>query len=346
MLNKEKIKFVPLKAPTDSSDHYIQSFYLSSPQEIRNFFLKYGFVVISDILTDYECSCSIFEVYEDLKSNSFSKFDPKAENYEKVDKFVKNFGLIGGGDPVLYPQSVLNRQNEKIYQAYKYATENEYFLSAFERYGFMVPTKKCPEIQTIKNWLHIDYNPLTGKTSTFGYQPSKLHNTLTPEDPLTWQNAYFQGIVALEDCPEEVGGFHCVPGFHNFCEEWKKLNMERCLISANGYDPTTIQIDKDDDVRAHIQRIPIRKGSLLIWDGRLAHGNFPNNSEKPRLVQYLKYNAVGKNILSNVDSATTRFCEQEMEMINKVEVSVLGKKLFGLENWYASEENIKKCTIF
>ena len=40
---------------------------------------------------------------------------------------------------------------------------------------------------------------------------------------------------------------------------------------------------------------------MVIWDGRCAHGNFPNTSEdKYRMVQYIKYNAVGNNIKSCV----------------------------------------------
>ena len=164
----------------------------------------------------------------------------------------------------------------------------------------MVPTKKFPKIKTLENWLHIDYNPLTGKTSTFGYEPSPLFKTLTPQNPLKWQDAYYQGIIALADCPEEVGGFHCVPGFHNFCEEWTKLNLEHCEDSHYSNDPTTVQIPTDDELRKYLQKIPIRKGCLLIWDGRLAHANFPNQSEDPRLVQYVKWNAVDKGINSAV----------------------------------------------
>lgn len=331
--------FIPLEVPyEDESKTYIKSLSLSSPKEIHDFFTKYGFVVISNVLLPEECEKSVKEVYADLTANSFDKFDPKSENYDKVDRFVKRFGLIGGGYPVFMPQSILNRQNEKIYLAYKYATAENYFLSAFERYGFMVPTKKAPGMETIKNWLHIDYNPITGQTSTFGYIASDLYSKLTPEKPLSWQNAYFQGIVALEDCPEEVGGFHCVPGFHAFCEQWKELNKEQCLSSAEGMDPTTVQIPEEDEIRKNIKKIPIRKGSLLIWDGRLAHGNFPNNSEKPRLVQYIKFNAVGPHIQSNVFSIfSSQSYEEELNLVKSAGISELGKKLFGMEKWWPEQ---------
>ncbi len=55
-----------------------------------------------------------------------------------------------------------NRQNPNIYESYKAATGNDYFLVAFERYGFMRSTQNHPEWKTIENWLHIDMNFHTG----------------------------------------------------------------------------------------------------------------------------------------------------------------------------------------
>jgi hypothetical protein len=95
----------------------------------------------------------------------------------------------------------------------------------------MAPTKAFPYLKTLENWLHIDYNPLVGCTSDFGYNPSPLFEELSVKNRLEWQNAYFQGIIALEDCPEEVGGFLCVPGFQNYCKEWTIANENYCYES-------------------------------------------------------------------------------------------------------------------
>jgi len=89
--------------------------------------------------------------------------------------------------------------------------------------------------------------------------------------------------------------------------------------------------------------MPIRKGSILIWDGRMAHGNFPNSSDKPRLLQYIKYNAVGQNISSNVCSLMTS-SEEELEVLKKIGITELGKKLFGLEKWFP-EQVIKENNV-
>lgn len=50
-------------------------------------------------------------------------------------------------------------------------------------------------------------------------------------------------------------------------------------------------------MRKHIQQMPIRKESLLIWDFCLPHGNYPKNSNKMRIIQYLHMTLVADEYL-------------------------------------------------
>jgi hypothetical protein len=128
------------------------------------------------VLTPQECAASIEEIWLNLQEHSFSEIKrDNPDTWENVDRFVKNMGLIGGGSPVMLPQALLNRMNPRVYEAYRQATGQEYFLAAHERYGFMRPSYNKPELKTIENWLHIDMNPITGRTSTFGYYPTKAN---------------------------------------------------------------------------------------------------------------------------------------------------------------------------
>jgi ectoine hydroxylase-related dioxygenase (phytanoyl-CoA dioxygenase family) len=78
---------------------------------------------------------------------------------------------------------------------------------------------------------------------------------------------------------------------------WANANKETVLSFAKTMDPTSVQvrmkyskkiikkkkifkIPKDDPIRKDIQKMPIRKGSILIWNSRLPHGTFPNNSNQ------------------------------------------------------------------
>merc|ERR1712001_701619 len=98
--------------------------------------------------------------------------------------------------------------------------------------------------------------------------------------------------MALIDCPESSGGFCCVPGFHKSINAWCEQPKIRslCVKSAtcSPVDPTSVIIPKDDPIQDHIQRIPLKAGSIVIWDSRLAHCNSPNNGPGHRIVQYVK----------------------------------------------------------
>lgn len=60
------------------------------------------------------------------------------------------------------------------------------------------------------------------------------------------------------------------------------------LLSAVLAGVNTCARAQDDPMRADIQRCPIRKGSLLIWSSYTPHGNYPNDSADPRMIQVRK----------------------------------------------------------
>jgi hypothetical protein len=72
--------------------------------------------------------------------------------------------------------------------------------------------------------------------------------------------------------------------------------------------------------------MPIRKGSLLIWDSRLPHGNFPNNSNSMRIVQYLHMAPVA-------DEAIRSYPLSKDDLPSEFRLTDLGKKLYGFKPW-------------
>ena len=179
-------------------------------------------------------------------------------------------------------------------------------------------------------------NPLTGRTTTYGFENVAEGHFDSCKNPLEAQNQpanngmrmrKLQGILALVDCREEDGGFHAVPGFQNFIQTWTKQNEQLCLDSNQSGDPTTVQIPKDDSIREHIQRMPIRKGSLLIWDSRLPHGNFPNNSNSMRIVQYLHMAPVADESIRPFPLFARTILPSNFHLTN------LGEKLYGFKSW-------------
>jgi ectoine hydroxylase-related dioxygenase (phytanoyl-CoA dioxygenase family) len=115
--------------------------------------------------------------------------------------------------------------------------------------------------QTTGEWIHWDQNPW-----------------LEPDF------ARIQGVLALSDHTDTSGGFHCVPGFGAaHWQVWADANKEYRT------DGDLIAVPHGDSMRPHLQRLPMRPGSVCLWDSRTPHGNFPNESGHWRVCQYIGF---------------------------------------------------------
>jgi len=83
--------------------------------------------------------------------------------------------------------------------------------------------------------------------------------------------------------------------------------------------------------------MPLRKGSILIWDSRLPHGTYPNDSSNFRLIQYINMRLVDD---PSVGPAKTVLELEEYDRYppKGYEPSSLGKKLLGFAPYSDEEE--------
>lgn len=341
-------EFHPAPLPLDS-DGFIVGLSIDQSEEILTFFEKHGVVVVSNVLTNEQCERSVDEVWQFLQEMFNKNIDRNQP--ETWTSHWPNFSHMGilGNDRWLYPQACDNRQNPNIYQVFRILFDDDELMTNITRAGLMRPTKNIffpsvnqtedrEEWKTISEWLHLDMNPLTGRTTTYGFENVAEGHSVRSENPLKAQEKAtnngmrtrkLQGILALVDCRVEDGGFHAVPGFQHFIRTWTKQNEQICLNANQTFDPTTIQIPQDDPIRQHIQRMPIRKGSLLVWDSRLPHGNFPNNSNQMRIVQYLHMAPIA-------DQALRPYPITKDDLPHQFHLSELGSKLYGFHPWSSS----------
>ena len=167
-----------------------------------------------------------------------------------------------------------------------------------------------PKWKTVDKWLHIDCNPFTGRTDIGGFDH---HNDSFIDFT---QNLFCQGLIALTDAKISDGGFHCVPGSH------LNPNIYESMLESNG----NIQVPLNHPIRTHIQKISMRRGSLLVWNSLLAHANYPNNSSNFRAVQYIRMlpisNGYYRPLFPNLSNYPSSFYPSD-----------LGQKLFGIKNW-------------
>ncbi|RJQ27042.1 DUF1479 family protein [Candidatus Parcubacteria bacterium] len=161
----------------------------------------------------------------------------------------------------------------------------------------------------------------------------------------------FQGVLALTDTDEDMGGFHCVPSLYQGLQEWlDELPTKKAVFSY-------FNVDKDEAVevisstfpykkpkRWQIEKVPVKAGDLIIWDSYLPHGNGVNKTDKPRLAQYITMFPVGDLRLKHerVDCwkeskppSGFAFPGNPYLLVQEkpAELTRLGKRLLGLYKW-------------
>jgi len=319
----------------DQEGKYIKSFDISQEEEYLSFFRQYGFVVIRDALSASEITSTIDEIWNDKqllgKSGQVDRNDPSTWNNNTwpTGYGIAERGFLSFDNDYKLQVSWNNRQNPKVYKPFSKIFNTEALWVNLDRYGVMRPTKQIqlldgtlvdkPEWITKSNWLHWDQNP--------------------------WNEPNFvrvQGLVTLTDSTSTTGGFHCVPGFHLKFLEWAKSNEPK----KGGI----VNVPLNDPIRQEITQITMKAGSLMIWDSRLPHGNYPNESSQFRMVQYITffpcpqgekkeeerrrriepYVDAGEELLSTVSTAKTAPSALKYKF---PELTELGEKILGAKAW-------------
>jgi hypothetical protein len=84
-----------------------------------------------------------------------------------------------------------------------------------------------------------------------------------------------QGILYLTDTDEDQGGFRCVPGFHRRFDRWRQTLPP----GGNAGRPPFEKVD--------LAPIPGKAGDFLVWHRLTPHANGRNESDRPRMAQYI-----------------------------------------------------------
>ncbi|MET0491706.1 MAG: phytanoyl-CoA dioxygenase family protein [Actinoplanes sp.] len=149
-----------------------------------------------------------------------------------------------------------------------------------------------------------------------------------------------QGIIALHDTREELGGFQCNPELFRRFEDWR-------LRQPADRDPVRPRVDRAE---FPVVRPELKAGDLLIWNGLVAHGVAPNTSaDGVRAVQYLTMMPAlpthEKLVTSRVRSWRELMTPEwnstlvgdrdkhESLRYGPAELTGLGRRLLGVEEW-------------
>ncbi len=147
---------------------------------------------------------------------------------------------------------------------------------------------------------------------------------------------HVQGVLALTDTDESMGGFICVPELYRDLPEWLARRPED--QKAN---------NKPDLTGYSVTRIPAKAGDMIIWHVLLPHGNGHNDSDWPRLAQYITMSPAREqdtvqreqriNCWRTNTPPPSRYFPGDPRKIEEqrepAQLTPLGRKLIGLDSW-------------
>jgi hypothetical protein len=187
---------------------------------------------------------------------------------------------------------------------------------------------------TVKLWVTIDRANLNFPIRPGFEYKAFIHWDYDPET----KPVQVQGVLALADQTDEnMGGFQCIPELYRTYDTWKLTQPE----DRHRFQP--------DVTGFEIVKVRLEAGDLLIFNSLLAHGIRANRSEnKVRMAQYISMMPAQEenDALRNwrINSWRDRIAPEgyafpgdprnwEQTRYGVAELSDLGKKLLGLENW-------------
>ncbi|CAK9077140.1 unnamed protein product [Durusdinium trenchii] len=336
--------------PRDVRDpNFAVAFSVEDVEAAQSWMAKYGFVIFRDVISEEDCRATRNEIWSYLESKvpGFRRDDPetwRVLSETNTGRYYDAYGLPP--DPVIVTrQLVRNRQNCNVIRAFKNILGDGILVSqdrwclyrATQRGG--VPTR---------NNLHLDLHPwryLDGNTQIEDLRYEEGHDhefSLEIPRSRAEDGPHIQGVLNLLDNLEEDGGTQLVPGFHNAFMEWKlELGKESEWLFKPGQHSNwlhpgnggaSFKFHEQDPIQALAHRIPLKQGSLLLWDQRCVHGSRPNCSSRVRMAQFIR--AFRRAPLSK-DRAVARACAifrklKAAQLLD--EVSGSGMEVFGFHD--------------
>ena len=329
----------PPALPLDDNG-FVQAFGVDEGDAIKGFFERYGLVAVRGAIDAEACARSLDEMWAGLETNfqGLRRDDPST--YESWPSLSK-LGILGNTF-LLSPQWCTNRQSPRVHRAFATLFGTERLVVNVGRASAMRPTRSVPagsrdggaapalvdrpewKTKAGGEWLHWDMNPFTGAASSFSWRVRR------PLEARGYGRLRVQGLLALSECGPDDGGFFCVPGSHAIVRGWAHRNAGAMSDASVMSAESSIQLllPKGDPLKAQGAKVPVRAGDLLVWDARLAHCNFPNDSPNMRVVQYIQAAEAD-------DPAIGPLCTDESLLPPRAqfELTPLGRRLYGFDPW-------------
>jgi ectoine hydroxylase-related dioxygenase (phytanoyl-CoA dioxygenase family) len=271
----------------------------------------HGFVVIKQAVPAEQVQRTVDFLWE---FQELDRNDPAAwDQSEKRSHEMRE--LNGSGMVEAYQNQTLwdNRQTQRVYDAFVDIWDREDLWVSIDRANLNTPNR--------------------GKRAFTGFIHWDADTTLTPL-PVN-----VQGVLALSDTTEEVGGFQCIPELFDNLERWRA----QAPRDRNPWRPDV------DTLPWKPRFIALQAGDLLIFNSLLAHGIRPNTSAQGvRLAQYIAFTPADPSNASLVKERVASWQESkategfafpgdprawEKTRYPRATLTALGEKILGAHTW-------------
>ena len=286
MKNKDTVnKFERLQYPS-TKDGYAESVNPADDKEILHRLDKFGLVVVPLLSTDEQSRLldSFFhESNKQQRPGATHKLSLDPLTHGNQNWPAKSHFLVKRRPTIAF-EPTLTRTHPLVHKVFTTIFGTDKLVSSIDRFGIMrgtvdVPTQQADGSVRLENqpqWrqnlvLHWDMNPWSVEDANGN---------------LIYKQRY-QALISVLDSPVNGGGFRAVVGSHKYyMQQWADKNKMPEDYSIKTYQQ--VKISSEDPAQKMSQNLPVKAGDMLVFDSRLLHGTFQNNSPKMRLVQYVR----------------------------------------------------------
>jgi len=320
-----------------------QLFGVDQLDQIRDHLQREGLVAVRDVLTAAQCERTL----EDMHT-LWSEHCP-THRRDDVSSFaawppvgLTRYALLQS-EPVFRAQALRNRQSPALLAIGRALLNCEQVLCSHDRYGLMRPAVDHPAWSTHPN-LHLDLDPwlyfaagaeservVRERLNSLNYDAATVdgRRCFLRENNLAHaalQPLFLQGSFCLADNRAEDGGFQCVPRSHLALQQWTRTHRREDYCESDPQDG--FSFPREDAMWQAARRVaPLPRGTLLLWDQRVAHGSLPNHSERERAAQFVRL--FSADLLSESTRRRRRSALASL-LPDDFELSCVGRALFDL----------------
>ncbi|MEX8493176.1 phytanoyl-CoA dioxygenase family protein [Sphaerotilus sp.] len=270
-----------------------------------------GYVLVKQAVSAEQVARTVHDLWQ------FQELDPgRPETWDATERRSHAMPELNGSGMVEayhLPSLWDNRQTPRVYDAFVDLWDREDLWVTIDRANLNTPNR--------------------GKRAFPGFIHWDAETTL---DPLP---VNVQGVLALSDTSEEVGGFQCVPDLFEHFETWRRT----APADRHPWQPDMATLPWS----THF--VPMQAGDLLIFNSLLAHGIQPNVSQDGvRIAQYIAFTPADEGRDDLRDARVHSWREREAPVGHAFPgdprgweqtryptavLSALGEKILGLRRW-------------